>query len=355
MPISIPTFATTQLTLLANELATEVTATSSHIASHAPATLQRAGLALTNLVLASQRTTLGGKLLIDLSPDPATTPSAQLPTHGLRVGDIVLVAPQPAGSARKHEIRDLEAQGARGVVQRVWREKVAVVLDGKDGVTDGWGRVWAVKVADDVTFRRMKGAMERLRDMGEDDDALVRVLFGLDAPWGDEIEEVEWLDESLNEGQREAVRFALAAREVALIHGPPGTGKTHTLIEVIRQLVLRGQRVLVAGPSNVAVDNIVERLSTCKIALTRLGHPARLLPSILPYSLDVLTQTSSSGEIVKDVRAEIDAKLAGVKRARGGRERRVLWGEVRDLRREYRERERRCVGGGGRACGWEGV
>ena len=60
-------------------------------------------------------------------------------------------------------------------------------------------------------------------------------------------------EDELNQAQKDAVKFALSANQVALIHGPPGTGKTFTCIEVILQLVKRGDRVLVCGPSNLSV------------------------------------------------------------------------------------------------------
>jgi len=121
------------------------------------------------------------------------------------------------------------------------------------------------------------------------------------------------------------------------------TGKTHTLIELILQMLKRNLRVLVCGPSNISVDNIVERLAPHKIPIIRLGHPARLLPSVLNHSLDVLTRTSEAGNIVKDIRAEMDAKQASIRKTRTGRERKAIYGELKVLRKEYRERERRCV------------
>lgn len=121
------------------------------------------------------------------------------------------------------------------------------------------------------------------------------------------------------------------------------TGKTHTLVELILQLVRRNQRVLVCGPSNISVDNLVERLGRHRVPLVRLGHPARLLPSVLAHSLDVLTQTSDAAGIVRDVRADMDARQASLRKARGGPERRAVYADLRELRREYRERERRCV------------
>lgn len=108
-------------------------------------------------------------------------------------------------------------------------------------------------------------------------------------------------------------------------------------------MVQRKLRVLVCGPSNVSVDNIVERLSPHKIPILRLGHPARLLPSVLNHSLDVLTQTSEAAAIVKDVRKELDVKQASIKKTRNGRERRAIYGDMKELRKEFREREKQCV------------
>ncbi|OTA94411.1 hypothetical protein M434DRAFT_394677 [Hypoxylon sp. CO27-5] len=351
--VDVPAFARTQLALLDAELQSEIQETSGLISGTSPASLQRAGLAVTNLVISSQRTGLGGRTVLELGPDSAT--GSELPEHGLRTGDIVLVSEQPAGSAKKREVKDLERKGAKGVVTKVKRDAIAVAVDeDKEDAANFGGRVWLVKLADDVTYRRMNQAMEKLRDMGESEySSFMRVLFGLTSPslvpsdLGKDPEygegKIEWFDPALNDSQKDAIRFALASREIALIHGPPGTGKTHTLIELILQLVKRNQRVLVCGPSNISVDNIVERLSPHRVPIVRLGHPARLLPSVLNHSLDVLTQTSEAGLIVKDVRAEMDAKQASIKKTRSGKERKAIYADLKELRKEYRQRERRCV------------
>ncbi|KAF5557038.1 HCS1-DNA helicase A [Fusarium phyllophilum] len=330
-PVDIPAFATTQLALLEQELQTEINETSTLISNHSPTALQRAGLALINLVVSGQRTGLGGRTVLELSPDAATGEPDELPEHGLRTGDIVLVAEQPAGSAKKREVKDLEKKGARGVVTRVSRGWIAVAIDeGKEEVGFS-GRVWAVKLADEVTYKR--------------------VLFGLSSPSpvsedlskDETVGNLEWFDPTLNDSQKNAIRFALLSREVALIHGPPGTGKTHTLIELILQMIKLGQRILVCGPSNISVDNIVERLAPHRIPILRLGHPARLLPSVVDHSLDVLTQTSEAGAIVKDIRTEMDTKQASIKKTKSGKERKAIYTDLKELRKEFRERERRCV------------
>lgn len=87
----------------------------------------------------------------------------------------------------------------------------------------------------------------------------------------------------------------------------------------------------------------MERLSYHRVPILRLGHPARLLPSVLNHSLDVLTQTSEAGAIVKDVLSEMDAKQASIKKTKSGKERRQIYMDLKELRKEFRERERRCV------------
>lgn len=348
--MDVPSFATAQLSLLAQELQAELSETSNAIGSHAPTTLQRAGLAITNLVITSRRTGLAGRTVLTLEPDPAT--GGVLPeSHAVRSGDIVLVSGQPAGSARKSDVRELERKGVRGVVVKVQKASLCVAVDEEGGRDEPAlaGRVWAVKLADEVTHRRMSQAMEKLRDMTEPEySTFIRVLFGIErpSPVSMDVDEPEWFDPTLNGSQKDAIRFALASREIALIHGPPGTGKTHTLVELILQLVKAGQRVLVCGPSNISVDNLVERLSRHKLpSMLRVGHPARLLPSVVRHSLDALTQTSDAGSIVRDVRADMDARQAAISKTRSGRERREIYGQLRELRKEYRERERKCVGG----------
>ncbi|MCQ6458535.1 hypothetical protein, partial [Vibrio parahaemolyticus] len=85
--------------------------------------------------------------VVELSPDTATSSTGDLPEHGIRTGDIVLVAEQPAGSAKKREVKDLEKKGARGVVTKINKGAINVALDdGKEETAFG-GRVWAVKLA----------------------------------------------------------------------------------------------------------------------------------------------------------------------------------------------------------------
>ncbi len=153
--VDIPSFAATQLSLLDAELQSELSETSSLISNTSPTSLQRAGIAITNLTLQSQRTGLGGKTVVELGPDSATANAeGELPEHGVRTGDIVVVSEQPAGSAKKREVKELESKGCRGVVTRVGRGAVWVALDREEDDVAGSRRLWLVKLANDVTYKR---------------------------------------------------------------------------------------------------------------------------------------------------------------------------------------------------------
>ena len=101
--------------------------------------------------------------------------------------------------------------------------------------------------------------------------------------------------------------------------------------------------LLVVGPSNISVDNICERLAPLGISIVRLGHPARLLPSVLYHSLDALTRSSDQGALLRDARDDIDKALSKISKTRSGRERNEIYKQVKELRKEVRTREKKCV------------
>ncbi|RZK19560.1 MAG: IGHMBP2 family helicase, partial [Hymenobacter sp.] len=90
----------------------------------------------------------------------------------------------------------------------------------------------------------------------------------------------------LNESQLAAVRHVQAAQDVAIIHGPPGTGKTTTLVQAILETIRRERRVLVCAPSNTAVDLLTEKLAERGVNVIRMGNPSRVSDLLLEHTLD---------------------------------------------------------------------
>ena len=141
--VDVPIFASTQLSLLSNELAAETASTTALLSSNSPTALSRAGLAILNLVITSQRTGLGGKTVLELEQDHAIGNAGEIGEHGIRVGDVVRVGEQPKGNERKKEKAGMEGRGVEGVVVRVGRKAVQVALGKEEEDMDKLGgRLW---------------------------------------------------------------------------------------------------------------------------------------------------------------------------------------------------------------------
>ncbi|NXC84785.1 SMBP2 protein, partial [Cercotrichas coryphoeus] len=295
--------------------------------------LQRRGVCLLKLQVSSQRTGLYGRLLVTFQPRKRDS-DTELPSNSFGPGDIV-------------GLYESAGQGdplCTGVVTRVTPKAVTVALEEpRDGelALDHERSFRLLKLANDVTYNRLKRALTALKQYrGGPASDLIDVLFFASAPRAfPETKPLEFFNASLDESQREAVSFSLAQRELAIIHGPPGTGKTTTLVEIILQAVQQGLKVLCCAPSNVAVDNLVERLAGCRARLLRLGHPARLLQPIQQHCLDAVLARGDNAHIVADIRRDIDHAWAKTKKAQDKGERSHFLGEIKTLRKELKERE----------------
>lgn len=114
------------------------------------------------------------------------------------------------------------------------------------------------------------------------------------APFDDKVAQLgvngdlNLFNKKLDASQQEAVRFSLCQPHLVVIHGPPGTGKTTTLVEIILQNIMLNKKVLVTAHANLAVDNIALKLLEYKVNMVRLGHPGRSCEELWPYSLEFM-------------------------------------------------------------------
>jgi ATP-dependent RNA/DNA helicase IGHMBP2 len=280
----------------------------------------RPGRGLTGLVIDDETSGLGGRVLVALTR-PRRAP---LPWSPLRVGAPVVLS-EEGGDPRG---------GRRGVVaERSESALVVAVDDAPEPRADE--PTWRLDPAPDETARaRAKSALSRARNAKNDRLAELRdVLAGGAAPELDDPEPLAPLDPGLDASQREAVAHALAARDVAVIHGPPGTGKTTALVELVRQSIRRGERVLCCAPSNLAVDNMLERLLNAGERAVRLGHPARVLPALRAHTLDLMVDAHPD---VKKSRKLVREALALFRSAGKYTRAKPMPGERAQKRREAR-------------------
>jgi len=277
------------------------------------------GVALANLRIVDERSAPGERVRVRLAvPD-----AIDLDNLRIAPGDPVrLWAEQPE-----------EPGAVRGVLERREGQSLWLVLDRP---VDEIDREYALDPeAPEVTFDRGDAAIARARDaVATSDLARIRDVAALAKP-ARPLAARSWdaFDDELDAKQREAVGAGLRSGDIALIHGPPGTGKTRTLVEVVRQRVARGERVLCVAPSNTAVDNLGLRLSAAGLRAVRLGHPARISPAILELTVDAQVDRDGATKLAREWRDRA-ASLRRSAAGRRGAEARALWQEARDLDRD---------------------
>lgn len=320
------TFLADQQRLLQLERQAEIAEAERLLRTRTDAEQEARGTTLLRLEVADLEPGFGGRLHAVLRPSRG----GSLPAHRFGPGDVVAV--------RAH--RD-QAPVATAVLVRARADTVTIALDDEDVELPPLVRL--DRLVTDVTFRRLDEALRGLtRERRGDDAKYLDVLFGEREPAfaaRPRDDEVRFFDEALDASQRAAVLHALRAEPIALIHGPPGTGKTTAVVELVRQAVARGEKVLACAPSNVAVDNLAERLARAGVRVVRLGHPARVAANVRDVSLAALVEAAPEQKLLRDVRREVEQGLRAVHKAKTRQDRHTAREQVRQLRRELRQIE----------------
>ncbi|MEL7499329.1 MAG: AAA domain-containing protein [Planctomycetota bacterium] len=292
---------------------------------------EKSGETILDLIIADHETGLGGQKLVTFKRKSA---AKAMPWHRLRVGAPVVVSAFPIGG-----------QSETGVVSKRLSDAIQVSMN-------RWPEADVFRVdltADEVTRQRQLKAIMSAKDakgrLGKLRDVMMGELEPTFLP--PERSQPITFRTQLNETQQAAIEFALNANDLAVIHGPPGTGKTTTVAELICQAIATGDRVLACAPSNTAVDNLLERLIQLDQRVVRIGHPARVGEDLRKYTLDGLVDEHESTEIIREMRREAESlfrqsdKWTRAKRTRGDRQ--ELRREAKQLLFNARTLERQAI------------
>ena len=282
--------------------------------------MEAQGDTLMHMVIADDRTGLGGRTIVNFVKRER---NQILPWNRFRVGS-------PVVASDEQTLMDV----ANGLVCGRTSSSIEVVFD-------EWpeGHFFRLELsADEVTRKRQQTAMLHALD-GRGRIAQFRgILIEDKPPEFFPIKDLEAIradlsESPLNSSQHDAILHALSAKDLAIIHGPPGTGKTTTVAHLIRQAVLGGQRVLACAPSNTGVDNLLEKLVGLGLNAIRIGHPARVLESLQEHTLDYLVDADPAMKVVREMRREAD--LLATKAGRWTRAKPIA-GARDDLKQESR-------------------
>lgn len=204
------------------------------------------------------------------------------------------------------------------------------------------GKLGIDAVFDENSYAEMEKALSAAPALAEKkhEGELIRILTGQNKPTFRSPDAAAYASH-LNTSQKKAVENILSANELAIVHGPPGTGKTTTLVESVRLLVQQQhQQVLVTAPSNAAVDLLSEKLSDKGLNVLRIGNPARVSTRQLSLTLDSrMTAHPSMKQIrrMKKQASEFRDMAQKYKRSFGPAEReqrKALFAEARKINKE---------------------
>jgi ATP-dependent RNA/DNA helicase IGHMBP2 len=239
-----------------------------------------------------------------------------------------------------------DAEPINGTVKIIGPNKIRLSLT-LDELPD-WcddGKLGINLLFDETSYREMDIAMEKVIMASNDRLAQLRdVLYKVKPPQFDNTIQVSPIT-GLNSSQQEAVQKILAAKDIAIIHGPPGTGKTTTLVQAISQTLKKEQQVLVCSSSNTAVDLLTEKLYKEGISVLRLGNPARISEEVIKNTLDAKLMAHESYKEIKNYRKTADEyfRMAGKYKRTFGREereqRQLFYTEARKILKDARNLE----------------
>ena len=240
---------------------------------------RRRGLTWYPVTITQEDIGFGGKVVLELE-----RPATQQDLHLFQVGKNACVfsnAPGYSGPDRPV---------MSGVVTGVRRNKLLLSTT-KEALPD-WvrnGNALGIDLTfDEVSYREMHQALNDVMAAHGNRLAELRdVLLGVrPARYREHQAEDLFYPSALNDSQLVAVRHVISAQDVAIIHGPPGTGKTTTLVQAILETIRRERRVLVCAPSNTAVDLLTEKLAERGVNVIRMGNPSRVSDLLLKHTLD---------------------------------------------------------------------
>ncbi len=233
-----------------------------------------------------------------------------------------------------------EAQSISGVVSYIKDKKMRVALNGTelpDWVRDD--RLGVNLLFDEGSYREMNKALKKVITAEKGRIAELReTLYG--AARAQFKKGFDYQSVNLNAVQNRALTNIFNARDIAIIHGPPGTGKTTTLVNAIKEIIKDEKQVLVCAQSNATVDLVVEKLADLDLKVLRLGHPARLTAEVIENSLDVKISKHAFFKELKDIRkrAEEYKRMGQQYKRHFGREermqRQLIMKEARMLRED---------------------
>lgn len=245
--------------------------------------------------------------------------------------------------------REREEQQIQGTVQYLNRHEMKVTCladEHPDWLQDG--KIGVNLLMDESSFREMERALKALlTTTDETQKHLLNALLGYTKPLN--IKPLELELAGYNPSQREAIGLACGAQDFGLIHGPPGTGKTTTLMGIMRELCQQGERLLVCAPSNAAVDLLTQKALDAGLRCVRMGHLSRIDEALFASTLEGQLERHSDLRQIKKLKKQADElrRMAGKHKRQFGKDereqRKLLFREAKAVGQQAAQLEEQAI------------
>ena len=201
---------------------------------------------------------------------------------------------------------NVEGNAVTGVINYIRKNTMFLTMNDDELPDWTYGNKLGIQlIFDENTYKQMFAALKKVRKADEGRlKELREILLGYQPATFNDHPAIRI--PGLNDSQNQALNKCISANDAALIHGPPGTGKTTTLVETIGEVLKTESQVLVCAQSNAAVDLLTEKLDDKGIRVLRLGHPARVTDKLLHMTLDARIAEHENYGDIKKLRKQAD-------------------------------------------------
>ncbi len=297
----------------------------------------KSGISFYPIQLEEEKIGTGNQLILEFQSESFLNPKAKL-QNGQVISIFTL-----------QELPKKETKSFKAVILSAYKNAIKVVPYSSE--LPEWiegGKLGMDLYFDETSYNLMEKALERLNQKGTPYfEKIKKIAF--------EKEEIHFSQAyemqipNLNASQKEAVVKIMTSKELAIVHGPPGTGKTTTLTEAIYYLAKNQNKILVCAASNTATDLLAKKASQKGLKVIRLGHPARMDPEVWKLTLDSVCEQQTYFSQIQELRKRaIQLKEEALKFKRNYNfqdklERRESLKEVKELQNEAFELEKNIV------------
>jgi len=291
-----------------------------------PQEQERRGYALLDLEIVSTGAGPGGHALVELE----RRDGKDLPAYSFEAGEGAVLFPKKI---------DMKRYPTGVIYERTARRVTLALRRPLSEEIEDLPSFCLFKSAHSATYQFMREALEEVSQVRDSTAGnLLRVAAGLKKaePAFDLDAGLTFHNPGLNASQKHAVRTALANPQIALIHGPPGTGKTTVLVEIVRHAVEKKASVYVCAPSNTACDNLLAKIAAAGMEALRTGHPARIAEDLRRHTLGFKAKAHALNKDLESADRELAKLFRKINRLRerggAGRE------KIRELHEEITAR-----------------